>query len=118
VTSRRSGRRLLGSLLRLPDSARARGRLQGGPIAAKPRAAEDEAIRGVIEPSARPCARSPQEFRRTSWHMDFIYSLDGITQVEGSSIHVQFRSAEGEYDYAPPAMRVSGRVGVSDTIFD
>ena len=50
--------------------------------------------------------------------MDFIYSLDGITQVEGSSIHVQFRSAEGEYDYAPPAMRVSGRVGVSDTIFD
>jgi 5-methyltetrahydropteroyltriglutamate--homocysteine methyltransferase len=49
--------------------------------------------------------------------MDFIYSLDGIKQVEGSSIHVQFRSAEGEYDYAPPAMRVSGRVGLSDTIF-
>ena len=49
--------------------------------------------------------------------MDFIYALDGIEQVEGSSIHVQFRSAEGEYDYAPPAMRVNGKVGLSDTIF-
>ena len=49
------------------------------------------------------------EFRRTSWHMDFIYALDGIKQVQGESIHVQFRSDEGEYDYAPPAMRVDGQ---------
>ena len=46
-----------------------------------------------------------------------LHSLDGIVAVEGSSIHVQFRSAEGEYDYAPPAMRVSGKVGLADTIF-
>ena len=47
------------------------------------------------------------EFRRTSWHMDFIYSLGGVRQVEGESLHVQFRNEEGEYDYAPPAMRVA-----------
>ena len=52
------------------------------------------------------------EFRRTSWHMDFIYSLGGIEQVQGETIHVQFRSAEGEYDYAPPAMRVTGTIGL------
>ena len=41
------------------------------------------------------------EFRRSSWHMDFIYSLGGVEQVEGESIHVQFRDDEREYDYAP-----------------
>ena len=50
------------------------------------------------------------ELRRTSWHMDFIYSLGGITQVEGESIHVHFHSEEGEYDYAPPAMKVADKV--------
>ena len=50
------------------------------------------------------------EFRRTSWHMDFIYSLGGVTQVEGEALHVQFRNEQGEYDYAPPAMRVDGKV--------
>ena len=50
------------------------------------------------------------EFRRTSWHMDFIYSLGGIEQVDGETIHVQFHSEEGEYDYSPPAMRVAAQV--------
>jgi 5-methyltetrahydropteroyltriglutamate--homocysteine methyltransferase len=49
--------------------------------------------------------------------MDFIHSLQGIEQVAGESIHIQFRSDEGEYDYAPPAMRVSGKIGLKDTIF-
>jgi 5-methyltetrahydropteroyltriglutamate--homocysteine methyltransferase len=57
------------------------------------------------------------EFRRTSWHMDFIYSLGGIEQVAGETIHVQFRSADGEYDYAPPAMRVTGTIELPRTIF-
>ena len=45
--------------------------------------------------------------------MDFIYQLGGVSQVEGETLHVQFRDAEGEYDYAPPAMRVSGRVSAA-----
>lgn len=43
------------------------------------------------------------EFCRASWHMDFICSLGGIRQVEGESLHVQFRNEQGEYDYAPSA---------------
>jgi 5-methyltetrahydropteroyltriglutamate--homocysteine methyltransferase len=110
----------VGSLLRPPELARARAEFKAGSIdAAALRATEDDAIRGVIELQRAAGLQSVTdgEFRRTSWHMDFIYSLDGIEQVQGSSIHVQFRNAEGEYDYAPPAMRVSGRVGLSETIF-
>jgi 5-methyltetrahydropteroyltriglutamate--homocysteine methyltransferase len=110
----------VGSLLRPPELARARAEFKAGRSDAEAlRAAEDEAIRGVIELQRAAGLQSVTdgEFRRTSWHMDFIYSLDGVEQVEGESIHVQFRSAEGEYDYAPPAMRVSGRVGLPDTIF-
>ena len=110
----------VGSLLRPPDLARARADFKAGRIDAETlRATEDDAIRGVIELQRAAGLKSVTdgEFRRTSWHMDFIYSLDGIEQVEGSSIHVQFRSAEGEYDYAPPAMRVSGKVRLPETIF-
>ena len=83
------------------------------------RAVEDEAIRGVIELQRVAGLRSVTdgEFRRTSWHMDFIYSLGGIEQVQGETMHVQFRSAEGEYDYAPPAMRVADTVTLPETIF-
>jgi 5-methyltetrahydropteroyltriglutamate--homocysteine methyltransferase len=110
----------VGSLLRPPELARARADFKAGRIDAQAlQETEDHAIRGVIELQRAAGLKSVTdgEFRRTSWHMDFIYSLEGIEQVEGSSIHVQFRSAEGEYDYAPPAMRVSGAVGLSDTIF-
>ncbi|HWE09164.1 MAG TPA: 5-methyltetrahydropteroyltriglutamate--homocysteine S-methyltransferase [Solirubrobacteraceae bacterium] len=110
----------VGSLLRPPELVRARAEFKAGRIdASQLREVEDEAIRGVIELQRGAGLQSVTdgEFRRTSWHMDFIHALQGIEQVEGESIHVQFRSAEGEYDYAPPAMRVSGRVGLSDTIF-
>jgi 5-methyltetrahydropteroyltriglutamate--homocysteine methyltransferase len=110
----------VGSLLRPPELARARADLKAGRIDGEDlRAAEDEAIRGVIElqRAAGLQTVTDGEFRRASWHMDFIYSLDGIEQVQGEAIHVQFRSDEGEYDYAPPAMRVNGKVTLADTIF-
>jgi 5-methyltetrahydropteroyltriglutamate--homocysteine methyltransferase len=37
--------------------------------------------------------------------------------VQGESIHVSFRDEQGEYDYAPPAMRVDGKVTLEETIF-
>ena len=110
----------VGSLLRPPPLARARAQFKAGALDADElRTIEDDAIREVIElqRAAGLQAVTDGEFRRTSWHMDFIYQLGGIEQAEGESLHVQFRSAEGEYDYAPPAMRVSGRVGLPETIF-
>jgi 5-methyltetrahydropteroyltriglutamate--homocysteine methyltransferase len=110
----------VGSLLRPAELAEARARFKAGQIDADDlRASEDEAILGVIELQREAGLQTVTdgEFRRTSWHMDFIYSLGGIEQAEGESIHVHFHSEEGEYDYNPPAMRVAGQVTLPETIF-
>jgi 5-methyltetrahydropteroyltriglutamate--homocysteine methyltransferase len=110
----------VGSLLRPEEVQHARAEFKAGRIDASAlRAIEDEAIRGVIELQRAVGLQTVTdgEFRRTSWHMDFIYSLGGIRQVPGESIHVQFRNAEGEYDYAPPAMEVADKISLPYTIF-
>ncbi|HLI61028.1 MAG TPA: 5-methyltetrahydropteroyltriglutamate--homocysteine S-methyltransferase [Solirubrobacteraceae bacterium] len=110
----------VGSLLRPPELMRARAEFKAGRIDADAlRTAEDEAILGVIDlqRDAGLQTVTDGEFRRTSWHMDFIYQLGGVEQVEGESIHVHFRDAEGEYDYAPPAMAITSRVTLPRTIF-
>jgi 5-methyltetrahydropteroyltriglutamate--homocysteine methyltransferase len=56
------------------------------------------------------------EFRRGSWHMDFIYQLGGIEQLEGD-IEVQFRNADGTVDFKPAAIAVTGKVGLDHAIF-
>ncbi len=110
----------VGSLLRPAPLARARARLKAGEI--DPEAlheVEDEAILDVIEIQREAGLRTVTdgEFRRTSWHMDFIYSLGGVEQVAGESINVQFRSREGELAFNAPAMRVEDRIGLPETIF-
>jgi 5-methyltetrahydropteroyltriglutamate--homocysteine methyltransferase len=110
----------VGSLLRPPELLKAREDHAAGSIDdAELREAEDNAIRDVVQMQKDVGLRDATdgEFRRTSWHMDFIYSLGGVSQVEGQSIHVHFRDEKGEYDYAPPAMCVDGRVELEDTIF-
>src|SRR5437879_5432416 len=110
----------VGSLLRPEPLRAARAEYKAGRIdAAALRAVEDDAIREAVALQRDAGLRSVTdgEFRRTSWHMDYIYSLGGIQQVEGESIHVQFKNEEGEYDYAPPAMRVASRVTLPRTIF-
>jgi methionine synthase II (cobalamin-independent) len=110
----------VGSLLR-PDRLRdARADFKAGRATAEDlRAVEDDSIRDVIElqRDAGLQTVTDGELRRTSWHMDFIYSLGGITQVAGESLHVQFHNEEGTYDYAPPAMKVAGKVTLPETIF-
>ncbi len=109
----------VGSLLRPPDLLRAReehaaGRLDDDAL----RAAEDEAIRDVVRLQEQVGLRSATdgEFRRASWHMDFIYQLDGITK-EAGHISVRFFNPEGELEFTPAALHVNGRLGVSETIF-
>ena len=110
----------VGSLLRPPQLTRARAEAKAGRLHADGlRAAEDAAILDVIElqRAAGLQTVTDGELRRTSWHMDFIYELGGVEQVSGETIHVQFRSDEGAYDYAPPAMAVTSRLTLPRTIF-
>ncbi len=56
------------------------------------------------------------EFRRTSWHMDFIYQLEGVDRTD-EKLQVHFRNAEGDLDFESAALRVHDRVTLGDTIF-
>lgn len=110
----------VGSLLRPAALTEARADFKAGRLDAEAlRAVEDAAILEVIEMQRAVGLNTVTdgELRRTSWHMDFIYQLDGITQVQGESLHVQFKNEQGTYDYAPPAMAVAGKVGLGQTIF-
>src|SRR3954463_4404481 len=109
----------VGSLLRPPAlldarEAHAVGRIDDAQL----RAAEDEAIRDVVQMQRDVGLKSATdgEFRRASWHMDFIYSLDGVTKAPGD-LKVQFHNAEGDIEFTPAAMQIDGRLGVSETIF-
>jgi 5-methyltetrahydropteroyltriglutamate--homocysteine methyltransferase len=109
----------VGSLLRPPALLDARADHAAGKIDdAQLRAIEDEAIRDVVRMQRDVGLQSATdgEFRRASWHMDFIYSLDGVTKAPGD-LKVQFHNAEGDIEFTPAAMRIDGRLGVSETIF-
>jgi 5-methyltetrahydropteroyltriglutamate--homocysteine methyltransferase len=109
----------VGSLLRPPELLQARedhaaGRLDDAGL----RAREDEAIRDVVRLQRDVGLRTATdgELRRASWHMDFIYSLDGVSEAPGD-LKVQFHNEQGDIEFTPAAMRVDGRLGVSRTIF-
>ncbi|HEY6759564.1 MAG TPA: 5-methyltetrahydropteroyltriglutamate--homocysteine S-methyltransferase [Baekduia sp.] len=109
----------VGSLLRPPALLDARAEHAAGRIDdAQLRAIEDEAIRDVVRMQRDVGLKSATdgEFRRASWHMDFIYALDGVTKAPGD-LKVQFHNADGDIEFTPAAMRIDGRLGVSETIF-
>ena len=109
----------VGSLLRSARLRQARDDCTAGLItAADLRAVEDEAIRQVVALQQEAGLRSVTdgEFRRASWHMDFIYQIGGIGQGSGHLVS-QFRNAEGTIEFTPPAIRVNRRITMDKTIF-
>ena len=74
----------VGSLLRPAELTRAREEHAAGRLSADElRAVEDDAIRDVVrlQEGIGLQTATDGEFRRTSWHMDFIYSLRGISRT-------------------------------------
>ena len=109
----------VGSLLRPPRLLQAREDHAAGKLdAAGLRAVEDEAIRAVVakQESIGLQSATDGEFRRASWHMDFIYQLDGISK-EAGHIAVKFFNEEGEIEFTPAALHIDGKLGVSRAIF-
>src|SRR5688572_6839189 len=87
----------VGSLLRPPEVLAARERFAAGELdAAGLRAVEDAAITAAVarQEEVGLQAATDGEFRRTSWHMDFIYRLGGISKTD-EQIRVRMRNAEG-----------------------
>ena len=102
----------VGSFLRPRALIDARAAFKEGRIdAAALRAAEDEAIRGVVkfQEDLGLQGITDGEFRRTYFHTDFLLQLDGVEEAGGTQ--VKFHSHGGkELEYAPPVMKITGKV--------
>ena len=109
----------VGSLLRPQGLLDARARQAAGEITADElRAAEDDAVREVLamQRDVGLLSATDGEFRRASWHMDFIYQLGGVTKV-AESITVKFHSADGDIEFTPSGLRVVDKLSVDEPIF-
>ena len=110
----------VGSLLRPQSLLQARARFAAGEIdAAELRGVEDEAIADVVRLQRDVGLRTATdgEFRRASWHMDFIYAIGGISKVTGEDIVVHFKNADGTIDFTPAGLHVDGPLSIDDPIF-
>ena len=75
----------VGSLLRPPEVLAARAERAAGRISAEDlEAVEDLAVRAAVQVQEDIGLRSATdgEYRRGSWHMDFIYQLGGVTTAD------------------------------------
>jgi 5-methyltetrahydropteroyltriglutamate--homocysteine methyltransferase len=73
----------VGSLLRPPELMAAREQRANGEITAEQlREIEDAAIRDVVRMQRELGLQTATdgEFRRATWHMDFIYQLGGVSR--------------------------------------
>jgi 5-methyltetrahydropteroyltriglutamate--homocysteine methyltransferase len=109
----------VGSLLRPPELHKARDDHAAGRIDDEQlRAVEDDAIHDVVKMQEEAGLKSVTdgEFRRATWHMDFIYQLGGVRKAD-KEIHVQFHNAKGDLDWHPAALEVCDKVRLEKPIF-
>jgi 5-methyltetrahydropteroyltriglutamate--homocysteine methyltransferase len=109
----------VGSLLRPPALLDARAAFAAGRIDADAlRAVEDEAIHDAVAMQREVGLQSVTdgEFRRATWHMDFIYQLGGISHAAGD-LKVQFRNQGGTVEWTPAALHIGEKVHLDHTIF-
>jgi 5-methyltetrahydropteroyltriglutamate--homocysteine methyltransferase len=110
----------VGSLLRPPQVHTARDDFAAGRIdAAQLRAIEDEAIAEAVAMQEGLGLQSATdgEFRRATWHMDFIYQIGGINKAPGH-LAVKFRNAAGTIEWTPAALHVDSKLHLDHTIFE
>jgi 5-methyltetrahydropteroyltriglutamate--homocysteine methyltransferase len=110
----------VGSLLRPQEVLQARDDFTAGQITAEQlKEIEDAAIQKIISMQGEIGLKAVTdgELRRESWHMDFIYSLGGITKVQDDTIKVAFHNKDKNFEWAPPSAHVTAPVTLEKTIF-
>lgn len=109
----------VGSLLRPRRLLEARRDAANGELAAEElRRLEDEAIREVVghqEAVGLPSA-TDGEFRRASWHMDFLYRIGGVETAQ-NHITVRFKNEQGEFEFTSAGVRIDERLHLAEPIF-
>ena len=109
----------VGSLLRPQRLLQARDDHAAGRITDQElRAVEDDAIAEVVamQRDVGLQTATDGEFRRASWHMDFIYRLGGVSRAP-EHLKVQFRNPTGTIEFTSAALRIDGKVRLEETIF-
>ncbi len=109
----------VGSLLRPAELLRARAEQQAGRLSA-------EELRRVEDRAIGDAARMQQEiglqgvtdgeFRRGSWHMDFLHQIGGVARID-RDLRLQFRNAGGTVEAALGGFRIGGKLSLDATIY-
>jgi 5-methyltetrahydropteroyltriglutamate--homocysteine methyltransferase len=110
----------VGSLLRPPELLAARDDFAAGRITGEQlREGEDKAITDVVamQQEAGLQSATDGEFRRATWHMDFIYQIGGISKAPGN-LSVKFHNQGGDIEWTPAALHVGSRLRMDKTIFE
>ena len=109
----------VGSLLRPPELLAARARFQKGEMSrGELRAVEDGAIRAAValQEGVGLKGITDGEYRRGSWHMDFLYQIGGVSRVK-DNLTVTFHNDQGDIEFTPSALRVTDKLSYQGCIF-
>jgi 5-methyltetrahydropteroyltriglutamate--homocysteine methyltransferase len=79
---------------------------------------EDDAIRDAVKMQEDIGLQgvTDGEMRRGSWHMDFLYQIGGVSKAQDSA-QIKFNNAAGGTQFTPAALRVTGKLRLTHTIF-
>ncbi len=109
----------VGSLLRPKELLQAREDHKAGKISAEAlRKIEDDAVRKVakMQEDIGLQGVTDGEFRRSSWHMDFLFKVGGVTKLQ-DNLKVTFHNEKGDIEWTPAALRVNARLKLDGCIF-
>ncbi len=109
----------VGSLLRPAELVKARKDFAEGRLDAEGlRAVEDEAVVKSVrmQEEVGLLGVTDGEYRRATWHMDYLYALGGVTKVK-ETFEVEFHNAEGDIRWTPSGLRVVEPLSLPKVIF-
>jgi 5-methyltetrahydropteroyltriglutamate--homocysteine methyltransferase len=109
----------VGSLLRPPELLQARAEHAAGRLSAEElRRVEDAAVRDAVrmQEDIGLSGVTDGEFRRGSWHMDFLYQIGGVEKID-RMLRIQFNNEAGPVEAALGAFRIGGKLTFDKTIF-
>jgi 5-methyltetrahydropteroyltriglutamate--homocysteine methyltransferase len=109
----------VGSLLRPAELLRARAEHEARRLSAEElHRVEDAAIRDAVRMQEAIGLQgvTDGEFRRGSWHMDFLHQIGGVAKTD-QVLRIQFRNEAGPVEAALGAFRIGGKLTLDTTVF-
>src|ERR1041385_8900452 len=110
----------VGSLLRPAELLAARARREKNDIAPDEfKRIEDKAVRDIVklQEDLGFAAVTDGEFRRGSWHRDFLVSFENV-KIVAPTVKMKFHTEKGDIERTPPGLRVAGKLERTQPIFE